>query len=126
MALFKEGIGLPLLLNGLPDTTTPPSEWFSRPSPAQAASISPLAQIRQGAYDTPTFIIHGTGDQIAPFAGAESFVVELRERGIRHGFLPLEGLDHIHDLRLRPESEEWNTQVGPGYQFLFDVVRGHA
>ncbi|TVY45279.1 3-methylorcinaldehyde synthase [Lachnellula subtilissima] len=126
MALFKEGIGLPLLLHGLPDTTTPPSEWFSRPSPAQAASISPLAQIRLGAYETPTFIIHGTGDQIAPFAGAESFVVELRERGIRHGFLPLEGLDHIHDLRLRPGSEEWNTQVGPGYQFLFDVVRGHA
>ncbi|TVY40548.1 3-methylorcinaldehyde synthase, partial [Lachnellula occidentalis] len=126
MALFKEGIGLPLLLNGLPDATTPPSEWFSRPSPAQAASISPLAQIRAGAYDTPTFIIHGTCDQIAPFAGAERFVGELRERGIRHGFLPLEGVDHMHDLRLRPGSGEWDAQVGPGYQFLFDVVRRHT
>lgn len=126
MTLFKGGIGVSLLLNGLPDTTTPPSEWFSQPSPAQIASISPLAQIRVGAYDTPTFIIHGTCDQITSFAGSESFVGELRDRGVPHGFLPLVGLDHLHDLRLRPGSGEWDTQVGPGYQFLFDVVRGHT
>ena len=123
LSLFEEGVGLPILLKGLPDPTTPPYEWFVPPSPAQVAAVSPLAQLRRGAYEVPTFIIHGTHDQVAPFACAERFVAELREKNILHGFLPLQGVDHIHDLKLRPGSREWETQVAPGYRFLFDSVR---
>ena len=74
----------------------------------------------------PTFIIHGTHDQVAPFAGAERFVAELQEKNIRYGFLPLQGVDHIHDLKLRPGSEEWDAQVAPGYRFLFDSLKDNV
>jgi fermentation-respiration switch protein FrsA (DUF1100 family) len=100
----------------------PPSEWFVPPSPAQVDAVSPLTQLRRGAYEVPTFIVHGTDDHVAPFAGAEQFVAELQERNIRHGFLPLKGVDHSHDLTLRPGSKEWEAQVAPGYLFLFDSV----
>lgn len=87
------------------------------------AAVSPLAQLRRGAYDVPTFVIHGTHDKVAPFAGAERFVAELRNKNIRHGFLPLQGVGHIHDLKLRPGSRGWEAQVAPGYRFLFGSVK---
>lgn len=123
LALFKEGIGLPLLLNGLPDSPkTTLSEWLAPPSPTDVAAISPLSQLRRGAYNTPTFVIHGTDDEVAPFAAAERFVTALKERQIRHGFLPIQGARHIHDLTAKPGTREWEEQVAPGYQFLFDVI----
>lgn len=118
--MFKEGTGLSLLLNGLP---RPGAKSLDQPTQAQIIAISPLAQLRKGNYDVPTFIIHGTRDQIAPFADSEKFVVELKKRIITCGFLPLEGVDHIYDLQLKPGTREWETKVEPGYQFLFDVVR---
>lgn len=124
LSLFEEGIGFPILLNGLPHPTTPPCEWFVPPSPSQVAAVSPLAQLRRGAYEVPTFIIHGTHDRIAPFAAAERFAAEMQEKNIRHGFLPLQGVDHIHDLKLRPGSVEWEAQVAPGYRFLIDLLGG--
>jgi acetyl esterase/lipase len=122
LSLFKEGIGLPLLLNGLPRLGTPQSEWFKPPASELVSAISPLAQLRRGAYDVPTFIIHGTNDQIAPFTDAERFVAELKRQGIVHGFLPLTGIEHIHDLTARPGSKEWKEMVEPGYRFLFEIV----
>ncbi|KAF7856364.1 hypothetical protein EAF04_009892 [Stromatinia cepivora] len=126
LALFKEGIGLPLLLNGLPVPKSMPAEWFVAPTAAQIASIRPLAQLRKGTYNVPTFVIHGSHDQIAPFSGAQRFVTEMRKRNITHGFLPLYGVDHIHDLNLRPTSLEWDAKVEPGYQFLFTIARDHV
>ncbi|KAF7923671.1 hypothetical protein EAE99_006930 [Botrytis elliptica] len=120
LSMFKEGTGLSLLLNGLP---RPGAKSLDQPTQAQIIAISPLAQLRKGNYDVPTFIIHGTRDQIAPFADSEKFVVELKKRIITCGFLPLEGVDHIYDLQLKPGTREWETKVEPGYQFLFDVVR---
>ncbi|KAH7320277.1 BcPKS16, polyketide synthase [Stachybotrys elegans] len=123
LALFKEGIGLPLLLHGLPEPgSRGDAVWRRLPSPAQIASISPLARLRDGEYRVPTYVIHGTADQIAPFEGAERFVRELSGSGIRHGFLPLEGVGHIHDVELKPGDALWDSQVGPGYQFLFDLI----
>lgn len=120
LSLFKEGIGLPLLLNGLP--TEPDTNWLENPSSSRIAAISPLARLRQGDYNTPTYIIHSTEDEIVPFAAAERFVAALKERGIKSGFLKLSGVKHIHDLHLRPRTKEWDDQVAPGYDFLFDAV----
>ncbi|KJZ75225.1 hypothetical protein HIM_05419 [Hirsutella minnesotensis 3608] len=133
LALLKDGIGLPLLLNGLPRTpqaavatnTTHSSsmpEWLSPPSPERVASISPLARLRAGQYSVPTYLIHSTADEIAPFAAAERFTSELKARGVRHGLLPLENMSHLHDLKLRPGSRAWDSQAGPGFRFLFDAV----
>lgn len=130
LALFKENIGLPLMLNGLPKGCLfgeDDIDWpLALPSPERISSVSPLARLRAGQYSCPTFIIHSAADEIAPFAGAERFVRELEARGVPHGFLPLQNLPHIHDLHLTPEMREWGEQVAPGYRFLFETVCEHG
>lgn len=129
LALIKERIGLPLLLNGLPprDTSSEAeiAKWLSaRPSADRIASVSPLARLRSGTYGTcPTYIIHGTADQVAPFSAAERFVAELQAQEIRCGMLRIVGGPHIHDTSLKPGMKKWEEQVAPGYSFLFDVLQ---
>ncbi|KAI9667742.1 MAG: Type I Iterative PKS [Bathelium mastoideum] len=131
LALFKEGIGLSLLLNGLPSRRVKNNDgddddsqdWIGeRPSSERIASISPLMRLLAGQYHCPTFVVHGTADEVAPFTGAQRFVEALAERGVAHGFLPVQGAPHIHDLHLRPGRRGWEEQVGPGYDFLFHAV----
>jgi predicted esterase len=91
------------------------------PTPAsRVAAISPMVQLRQGNYHTPTFIIHSQIDEVAPFAAAERFVGEMKRRGIESGFLALDRASHLHDLSLRPGMREWDEQVLSGYRFLID------
>jgi acetyl esterase/lipase len=92
------------------------------PSPECVASISPLARLRAGQYAVPTFIAHGTEDEVAPFAAAERFVTEMREHGLRCGFLPLQGVHHVFDLGVEEGSQKWEDMVAPGYHFLFEVL----
>ncbi|KAK4244346.1 BcPKS16, polyketide synthase [Corynascus novoguineensis] len=145
LALFKERIGLPLLLNGLPPRTSSSSydtdpankdqegndqarrsslleTTLTPPPPALVASISPLSRLRAGQYRTPTFLLHGTADEVAPFAGAERFAGEMAARGVRHGLLAVRGAPHIYDLGLQPGTREWEERVAPGYRFLVDLV----
>lgn len=122
LSVFKSGIGLPLLLHGLSLDTS--SDCFEMPSSARIASISPLAQLRQANFETPTFIIHGSRDDIAPYAAAKRFIHEMKKHGVPHGFLSLDGVGHVFDLELHPATDEWETQIVPGYQFLFDAVKG--
>ncbi|KAK7957013.1 BcPKS16- polyketide synthase [Apiospora aurea] len=81
MIMYQDRIALPVLLNGISydnDDATSTSKGSSRslslvtPSPDRIAAISPLARLRAGRYDVPTFIIHGREDEVAPFAAAES------------------------------------------------------
>ncbi len=92
------------------------------PSPERVASISPLARLCAGQYTVPTFIIHGTKDEVAPFVAAKRFATEMGRRGVFHGFLPLHGMPHLFDLRLREGSDKWEEMVAPGYQFLLEVL----
>ncbi|KAK8036945.1 hypothetical protein PG991_001259 [Apiospora marii] len=133
VTMYQERIALPVLLNGLSHEAGSKNRTLSLapPSPARVASISPLAQLRAGKYNAPTFIIHGTEDEVAPFAAAERFVGEMRRRlgregggggGLRHGFLPLPGARHLFDLRLGEASAVWDEMVAPGYRFLFEAL----
>ncbi|GME26008.1 BcPKS16, polyketide synthase [Neofusicoccum parvum] len=117
LSLFKEGNGLPILLTGLSaDSLTMP------PSPSLVASISPLAHVRGGTYRVPTYLIHGTRDEIVPFPTATEFTEALRARSVDCGLLRVEGARHIHDLKLRPGMEAWRREVEPGYEFLFRAL----
>ena len=121
VSIFEEGIGLPMLLNGL--STKAENDWRDTPSVSRITTISPLAQLRQGKYKVPTYIVHSTNDEIVPVAGADRFISMLREQGVKHGFLKLHGSQHLHDLKLRPGMNEWEEQVAPGYRFLFEMVK---
>lgn len=105
------------MLNGLSETalSTPPSS-------ERIAHISPMAQLKAGNYNVPTFIIHGDRDEIAPFGDSEKFVQELKGRGVQGALAKVKGARHIHDLALRPEKEGWRDGVGVGYEFVFGVV----
>ena len=106
-----------------PDTDSLlPENLLAPPSPSLVASISPLSRLRAGQYHTPTFVLHGTADEVAPYAGAERFAEELAARGVRHGLLAVRGAPHIYDLALRPGTREWEERVEPGYRFLVDLV----
>jgi acyl transferase domain-containing protein/acetyl esterase/lipase/acyl carrier protein len=98
LTLSQQGIALPVLLNGLDSSR---SLDLTPPSPAHIASISPLARLRAGQYAVPTFIIHGSEDEVAPFPAAERFVAEMRGRGLRCEFLSLQGRRHLFALVTR-------------------------
>lgn len=110
LSMSQDGTGLSLLLHD------------ESPSQARIASISPLAQLRQGNFNTPTFIIHSQNDEVAPFISAERFVGEMNMRGGECKLLALEKISHLHDLHLRPGERGWEAGVEPGYKFLMEAV----
>ena len=122
LALFKEGLGLPLLLNGLSSLQDGSPSQHRYPTSERTAEISPLAQLRLGKYNTPTFLIHSTGDEIAPFSGAAKFAEVMAEMGLEGGLLKVTGKKHIHDLKLKPGTPAWNEEVQPGYDFLWKML----
>lgn len=125
LSLFKEGNGLPLLLNGLPtpdSTDTIESSWAQAPSADKVAAISPLAHVRRGTYKVPTLVIHGTNDEIVPYQSAVAFTNALSEAGVEAALCTVKGARHIHDVALKAGSERWSETVAPGYEFLFRHV----
>ncbi|KAK4180914.1 conidial yellow pigment biosynthesis polyketide synthase [Triangularia setosa] len=117
LSMFKYGTGLSLLLNGLSSPTTPPERELVQ-------SIDPMSRLmNRGDYAVPTYVIHGTDDEIASFRDASLFVRQMKERNIECGFLEVVGGKHVHDLGVGVGTPEWKAGVGPGYQFLFDIVR---
>lgn len=122
LALFKEGIGLPLLLNGLSSIQDHSSNQLRYPHPDLIAEISPLAQLQTGRYRTPTFLIHSTKDEIVPFSGAARFADAMANAGVKGGLLKVTGKKHIHDLKLAPGMQEWKEEVQPGYDFLGSML----
>ncbi|KAJ4422348.1 Type I Iterative PKS [Gnomoniopsis sp. IMI 355080] len=101
---------LRILLNGLSpagagdygeheeEVQTDPTDFLPEPTQDQIESISPLAQIRQGTYRVPTFIIHGTKDDLIPWEQAVRTYDALRERGVPAEIRILEGAAHLFDL----------------------------
>jgi acetyl esterase/lipase len=116
-AVLKEGIGLNVLLYGLSHEAL-----ARKPDPALIGAISPMAHVRDGSYEVPTFVIHGMDDEIVPFKTAESFIKALEKSGVECGILSVPGVKHIHDLHLKPGNKEWRDQVEPGYRFIFEIL----
>ena len=77
-----------------------------------------MAHLRNGTYAVPTFLIHGTEDEIVPYQTAVMFVDAMRAKGIRTGLATVKGARHIHDLKLNEGDEGWYEGVGVGYDFL--------
>ena len=98
---------------------------LAKPPPlAKIKAISPMAQLKAGRYNVPTFVIHADRDEIVPFKDTAAFVEELDRRGVKAGLGRVHGKKHIHDLALKPGADGWTEGVGVGYEFIFKVVVG--
>ena len=110
-----KGQTLPILVNGLRHRTN----HLPSPTREQIQAISPLAQIRHGAYRTPTFIVHGTRDDLIPYQQAQRTYETLRERKVEAEVRIVEGAVHLFDLGRGLERDEGVARaVRDGYMFL--------
>lgn len=97
--------------------------WNALPQPTleEIIACSPLAQIVRGNYQTPTFIIHGTNDDLIPWEQSQGTFDALLNEGVEAGLVLVEGAPHICDLSSNPASEGWKA-VLKGYEFLTSHV----
>ena len=89
------------------------------PTRAQMQAVSPLWHIRNGDYTTPTFIVHGTDDDLIPVAQAQRVEAAMAERGVPGQVRVVEGAVHLFDLEPGFERNgEAKRAVSDGYDFL--------
>lgn len=124
-----KGQALPILLGGLPskkdigNEAAAAKKWHALAQPPQSeiASISPYAQIICLAYRTPTFLIHGTRDDLIPWEQTKRTHDALVERGIRSGCVILDDAVHLFDLYVDPTGKGFEA-VEEGYRFLLSCL----
>ncbi|KAJ6441026.1 Methylphloroacetophenone synthase [Purpureocillium lavendulum] len=115
---------LPVLITGLPSNSAAAEtgcDFQSLPKPSIEAirAVSPFAQIVAGAYLTPTFMVHGTCDDLIPWEQSRDTVDALRAAGVAAGLATAEGSGHAFDLWADedPMQTGW-AAVQEGYEFL--------
>lgn len=120
---------IPILVHGLPDKKNVPerdkTDWrYRTPASAeQVQAISPLWQIKQGNYRTPTYIVHGNSDDWLPLSMNERTIQELKDRGVPAGLAVAEKCSHAFDLFPvgDPLGVGWKA-VEKGYEFLYSQL----
>ena len=120
IALYMNHHGrtLQTLLRGL-DKKSGKEPDSAVPSHTEIIAVSPLAQIRDGAYCTPTFVIHPRQDDLVPWQQAERTVDALRSQGISAELRLLEKVSHLFDVyRNWQRNGAAEKIVKEGYDFL--------
>lgn len=120
-----KGQALPILLGGLPPKSklpdnAVPAQYLQLPQPAldKIVSISPYSQIMRGNYETPTYLIHSTTDDLVPLQQMQGTFEALKSKGVPTGLSVVEDVPHLFDLyRDRPDKRCWKAVV-EGYRFL--------
>ena len=118
---------LPVLLNGLPSkkklasTGKDSASWshMEMPDPERVRSISPYAQIVAGNYRTPTYIIHGTEDDMIPWQQSRRTIDALTAEGVAAGMYLLEGAEHLFDTFGTDRLGGGDEAIRTGYEWLF-------
>ena len=124
------GQALPTLLDGLPSLRSIPpnddTDWHDRPQPdpRRVADISPYARIVRGDYRTPTYLIHGTQDDLVPWQQTQKTVDALNAQGVANGVSMVDGAVHLFDLYRDTQGKHW-AAVLQGYEFLFRQLGLH-
>lgn len=119
---------LPVLLNGLPSkkklggANAKAFENLEMPSDEQIASISPYAQIVRGNYRTPTFLIHGSVDDMIPWQQSQKAYDALTRKGVPAGFYLLGGAEHLFDTFGTDHLGGGWDAITAGFEFLFAHV----
>ncbi|KAL0938143.1 beta-ketoacyl synthase [Colletotrichum truncatum] len=120
---------LPVVIGGLPSRQQAYSkrpdvtDWNALPQPPveEIQRCSPLAQVKSGKYKVPTFLIHGTADDLIPWQQSARMAKEMKSRGIDASLVLVNGAPHICDASHNQESEGW-LAVLEAYRWL----RKHA
>ena len=68
--------------------------------------------------DPPTIIVHGTADELVPFANSEQLVRELEKNKIRYELIPIEGGKHTPVDHM----EDFSKKIS---EFLYSILSGH-
>ena len=115
-----KGQTLPMLINNLKHAKEDPrSRNLAPPTKKQIQSISPLAQIQSRAYRTPTFIVHGTRDDLIPWQQALRTYKALCDYGVLAEIRLVQGAVHLFDASKSFERDEQASRaVREGYRFL--------
>ena len=116
------GQTLPVLLHGralAAAAATANPKNSAEPNHDEIISVSPLAQIRGGKYHTPTFLIHGTLDDLIPWQQSQKTYEALLEGGIDAQLREVEGGVHLFDVYHGYERDENAARaVSDGYDFI--------
>ncbi|KAL6231242.1 hypothetical protein BDW75DRAFT_244090 [Aspergillus navahoensis] len=124
-----KGQCLPVLLRGLPHSDSvslSEAEQLmsqSQPDIEEIQPISPYAQIQKGNYRTPTFVIHGTEDDLIPYQQSVRTVQALKDKGVRAEVSVPQGKVHLFDMLRDADGSSWEV-VKRGYDFLKEIVSG--
>lgn len=90
-----------------------------QPTQEDIKAISPLAQARAGLYKTPTFMIHGTLDDLIPYQQAQRTHEAIVASGVDAEIRILAGTLHLFDIYPDYEASLEAVQaVADGYEFL--------
>jgi hypothetical protein len=121
---------VPVLVYGLPSkakATTNSTDaktvdyWESLPMPPvkDIQAVSPYAQIVQGRYRTPTFLVHGDRDDLIPWQQSRDTVEALVAQGVEAGFAAPHEAGHAFDLwpDEDPRGTGWAAVKG-AYDFV--------
>ena len=111
---------------GNPSCVSQPHDGRShlpQPPLADVRAISPLAKIREGKYQVPTYLIHGSQDDFIPWQETRRTYDELVRQGVPAGVNIVQGGGHMFEMLGVPgdDGRVWQSVVD-GYRFLFEHV----
>ncbi|GFF55249.1 conidial yellow pigment biosynthesis polyketide synthase [Aspergillus udagawae] len=116
------GQTLRMLINGWMQGQN--TETIRDPTEEEIQAVSPHYQVRAGRYRTPTFLIHGTRDDLVPCTQTRSTYDVLVQHGVEAEIRVVEDAVHLFDIY--PDfqgSEDARRAVDDGYEFLKRHVR---
>ena len=118
---------LPVIISGLSSKKKSSGlsvkNWNALPQPTLEEIIScrPVIQIVCGNYQTPTFIIHGTNNDLILWEQSQGTFNALLSMGVEASLVLVEGALYICNLSSNPALEGWKA-VLKGYEFLSNYV----
>ncbi|KAL2812962.1 hypothetical protein BJX63DRAFT_395333 [Aspergillus granulosus] len=124
-----KGQFMPVLLRGLPAADTvsesEAQSLLNQPQPPleEIQRASPYAQIKKGVYRTPTFVIHGTEDDLIPYTQSVRTIEALKAQGVKADIAVPKGKIHLFDMYRDADGSSWEI-VRKGYEFLVEIVFG--
>jgi acetyl esterase/lipase len=119
-----KGQALPVLYHGLnPKLRSDSNPKLPDLTSEQIQSFSPLAQIRGRKYKSPTFIVHGTQDDLIPWEQAQRTYKGLVQSGVEAELRIIDGGVHLFDIY--PKYEE-NAEAAQAVKDVYRFLQAHV